>query len=126
MQDSDFLCKAARTYKRLIIEHTGFNTLTPSGGSSCPNYFWLSDVQFARLQPLLPGKVRSVPRVDDRKVISGIIYVIRYGLRWRDAPACYGPHKTLYNRFARWMQGRLCSTVSFKPWPQKAPLLRPS
>ena len=66
------------------------------------HHFWLSDAQFARLQPLLPGKVRSVPRVDDRKVISGIIHVIRYGLRWRNAPACYAPHKTLYNRFARW------------------------
>ena len=64
--------------------------------------FWLSDAQFARLQPLLPNKVRGVPRVDDRKVISGIIHVIRYGLRWRDAPAGYGPHKTLYNRFVRW------------------------
>ena len=65
-------------------------------------YFWLSEAQFARLQPLLPNKVRGVPRVDDRKVISGIIHVIRYGLMWRDAPACYGPHKTLYNRFVRW------------------------
>ncbi len=64
--------------------------------------FWLSDVQFARLKPLLPNKVRGVPRVDDRKVISGIIHVIRYGLMWRHAPACYGPHKTLYNRFVRW------------------------
>ena len=64
--------------------------------------FWLSDAQFARLQPLLPNKTRGVPRVDDRKVISGIIHVIRYGLMWRDAPACYGPHKTLYNRFIRW------------------------
>jgi len=64
--------------------------------------FWLSDAQFARLQPLLPNKVRGVPRVDDRKVISGIIHVIRYGLMWRHAPACYGPHKTLYNRFVRW------------------------
>ena len=36
------------------------------------------------------------------KVISGIIHVIRNGLRWRDAPAVYGPHKTLYNRFIRW------------------------
>jgi len=43
-----------------------------------------------------------VPRVDDRKVISGIIHVIRNGLRWRDASAVYGPHKTLYNRFIRW------------------------
>ena len=58
------------------------------------HYFWLSDAQFARLQPLLPSKVRGVPRVDDRKVISGIIHVIRYGLMWRDAPTCYGPHKT--------------------------------
>lgn len=66
------------------------------------HYFWLSDAQFARLQPLLPNKVRGVPRVDDRKVISGIIHVIRYGLMWRDAPTCYGPHKTLYNRFVRW------------------------
>jgi putative transposase len=43
-----------------------------------------------------------VPRVDDRRVISGIIHVIRNGLMWRDAPAAYGPHKTLYNRFVRW------------------------
>jgi hypothetical protein len=40
--------------------------------------------------------------VDDRRVVSGIIYVIRHGLQWRDAPAAYGPHKTLYNRFVRW------------------------
>lgn len=50
--------------------------------------FWLSDAQFARLQPLLPNKVRGVPRVDDRKVIGGIVHVIRSGLMWRDAPAC--------------------------------------
>ena len=43
-----------------------------------------------------------MPRVDDRRVISGIIFVIRNGLRWRDAPAAYGPPKTLYNRFVRW------------------------
>lgn len=63
---------------------------------------WLPDAQFARLQPLLPNKVRGVPRVDDCKVISGIVHVIRSGLMWRDAPACYGPHKTLRNRFVRW------------------------
>lgn len=43
-----------------------------------------------------------MPRVDDRKVVSGIIHVIRNGLRWRDAPPAYGPPKTLYNRFIRW------------------------
>jgi transposase len=44
----------------------------------------------------------GVARVDDRLVISGIIFVIRNGLRWRDAPREYGPHKTIYNRFVRW------------------------
>jgi transposase len=64
--------------------------------------FWLSEEQFARLRPLLPSDTRGVPRVDDRRVISGIIHVLQSGCRWRDAPACYGPYKTLYNRFVRW------------------------
>ena len=68
------------------------------------HHFWLSDSQFARIQPFLPNKPRGVPRVDDRRVISGIIHVIRNGLMWRDAPASYGPHKTLYNRFIRWSE----------------------
>jgi len=64
--------------------------------------FWLSDGQWARLAPLLPNKPRGVPRVDDRRVISGIIHVLKSGGRWADAPPCYGPRKTLYNRFVRW------------------------
>jgi len=64
--------------------------------------FWLSEEQFERLRPLLPDKVRGVARVDDRRVISGIIHVVKSGGRWVDAPACYGPRKTLYNRFVRW------------------------
>ena len=63
--------------------------------------FWLSDRQFARLRPFFPVS-HGIARADDRRVISGIIHVIRNGLRWRDAPADYGPHKTLYNRFVRW------------------------
>ena len=66
------------------------------------NSFWLADRQFARLQPLLPTKVRGVPRVNDRRAISGIIHVLQSGCRWRDAPSVYGPPKTLYNRFVRW------------------------
>ena len=66
------------------------------------NQFWLSEAQFVRLQPLLPNKVRGVPRVDDRRIISGIIHVLQSGWRWRDAPPGYGPDKTLYNRFVRW------------------------
>ena len=66
--------------------------------------FWLSEAQFERLRPLLPNKVRGVARVDDRRVISGIIHVMKSGGRWVDAPACYGPRKTLYNRFVRWAE----------------------
>lgn len=63
--------------------------------------FWLSEDQLARISGFFPLS-HGMPRVDDRKVVSGIIYVIRNGLRWCDAPAVYGPHKTLYNRFIRW------------------------
>jgi transposase len=55
-------------------------------------------VRFKRIEPFFP-RTRGIPRVDDRRVVSGIVHVIRNGLRWRDAPAVHGPHKTLYNRF---------------------------
>lgn len=64
------------------------------------NLFWLSDEQMARLRPFFP-KSHGKPRVDDRRVLSGIIFVNRNGLRWRDAPSEYGPAKTLYNRWKR-------------------------
>ena len=63
--------------------------------------FWLNKEQLLRIERYFPLP-HEVPRVDDRKVVSGIIHVIRNGLRWRDAPEVYGPHKTLYNRFIRW------------------------
>jgi putative transposase len=62
---------------------------------------FLSQAQMRRLIPLFP-RSRGLRRVDDRRVISGIIYVIRHGLQWKDAPSVYGPPKTLYNRFIRW------------------------
>ena len=62
---------------------------------------WLSAAQMRRIERYFPLS-HGVPRVDDRRVISGIIFVIRNGLRWRDAPKAYGPHKTIYNRFIRW------------------------
>ena len=69
------------------------------------HHFWLDDAQFARLKPFPPNKPRGMPGVDDRRVISGIVHVIRNGLMWKDAPPVYGPRKTLYNRFVRWSQG---------------------
>jgi putative transposase len=61
----------------------------------------LSRAQMRRIEPFFP-RSRGLPRVDDRRVVSGIIYVIRHGLQWKDAPRGYGPPKTLYNRFIRW------------------------
>ena len=62
--------------------------------------FLLSEAQMRRIEPFFPLP-RSRARVDDRRVLSGIIYVIRNGLMWRDAPLAYGPHKTLHDRFVR-------------------------
>ena len=61
----------------------------------------LSKTQFNRIKPYF-ALSHGVPRVDDLRVISGIVYVIRNGLMWKDAPRGYGPPKTLYNRFVRW------------------------
>ncbi len=66
------------------------------------DHFWLTEAQFARLEPFLPTDTRGKVRVDDRRVISGIIHVLKSGGRWVDAPEVYGPRKTLYNRFVRW------------------------
>ena len=63
--------------------------------------FLLSEAQMARIAPHFP-LAHGIARVDDRRVVSGIVYVIRNGLPWKDAPKDDGPHKTLYNRFIRW------------------------
>ena len=65
------------------------------------NIYSGGNAQMERLRPFFP-KSRGMPRVDDRRVLSGIIYVQKNGLQWKDAPAVYRPPKTLYNRFVRW------------------------
>jgi transposase len=67
--------------------------------------FLLTPAQMERIRPHFP-RSRGIPRVDDCRVLSGIIFVLKGGLRWRDAPPGYGPHKTLYNRFVR--LSRMC------------------
>jgi transposase len=66
------------------------------------NLFWLSDEQWKRIDPHLPTDVRGVERADDRRVISGIVHVLKSGCRWCDCPPEYGPPTTIYNRFVRW------------------------
>ena len=68
------------------------------------DFFWFSDTQWARIEPLLPTNVRGKPRVDDRRVLSGIVHALRCGGRWVDCADVYGPKKTLYNRFVRWSE----------------------
>lgn len=63
--------------------------------------FYLSRAQLDRIKPYFPLS-HGIPRVDDLRILSGIIYVIKHGLQWKDATREYGPHKTLYNRFIRW------------------------
>ena len=62
----------------------------------------LSEFEWRVIEPLLPNKPRGVPRVDDRRVLNGIFWVLRSGSPWRDLPGRYGPHTTCYNRFRRW------------------------
>lgn len=62
----------------------------------------LTDFEWAAIKPHLPTKTRGVPRVDDRRVLNGIFWVLRSGARWADVPERYGPPTTIYNRFNRW------------------------
>ena len=86
--------------------------------------FWLSDVQWAVIEPLLTH-LGGKPRVDDRRVLSGILHRYREGLRWRAVPAEYGPRTTLFNRFDRWSekgiwQGLLAALVACQEPPEFA------
>ena len=66
------------------------------------NRYDLTDFEWSVIEPLLPNKPRGVPRVDDRRVLNGIMWVLRSGAPWRDLPERYGPYTTCYNRFNRW------------------------
>ena len=76
--------------------------------------FWLSDTQWSAIEPLLP-QLGGKPRVDDRRVISGILHRFREGLRWRTIPAEYGPRTTLFNRFDRWSERGLWQELLAAP-----------
>ena len=68
--------------------------------------FWLSDAQWAAIEPHIPKNQPGARREDDRRVISGIVHVLQSGCRWRDCPAAYGPPTTIYNRWNRWSRRR--------------------
>src|SRR6516165_4575114 len=84
-------------------------------------YFWLNDGQWEKIDPLLPAYVRGKRRVDDRRVISGIVQVIISGCRWSDAPLEYGPRKTLYTALSA---GRCAGSASAYSWNLRALVAR--
>ncbi len=71
----------------------------------------LSEAEWRLIDPLLPNKPRGVARVDDRRVINGIFYVLRTGSPWRDLPERYGPYTTVYNRYNRWAKAGVWLTI---------------
>jgi transposase len=71
----------------------------------------LSDEAWAVIAPHLPQNQPGARRVDDRRVLSGIIHVLKSGCRWRDCPAEYGPYTTIYNRYNRWSRRRVWSRI---------------
>ncbi len=71
------------------------------------NEFWLTDAQWAAIEPLIPMHRRGVKPGNNREIISGILHVLKFGCRWRDCPAIFGPHTTVYNRFNRWSKDRI-------------------
>jgi len=75
------------------------------------NLFWLDDEAWAAIEPHLPKNQPGARRVDDRRVISGILHVIKAGCRWQDCPVEYGPPTTIYNRFNRWSRRRIWTDI---------------
>jgi len=73
--------------------------------------FDLNDKEWAIVEPLLPTDVRGKARVDDRRVVNGIFYVLRTHCPWRDLPERYGPRMTVYNRFNRWAKRGVWQSV---------------
>ncbi len=71
----------------------------------------LTDFEWAAIRPFLPNKPRGIPRVDDRRVLNGIFWVLRSGAPWRDLPETYGPRTTCYNRFVRWRQAGIWDRI---------------
>lgn len=82
--------------------------------------FDVSDAEWAIVAPLLPNKPRGVARVDDRRVVNGIFYILRTGSPWRDLPERYGPYTTVYNRYNRWAKAGVWLAV-FEALTAKSP-----
>ena len=77
----------------------------------------LTDHEWAAMVPMLPNKPRGVPRVNDRRVLNGIFWVLRSGAPWRDLPQEFGPYTTCYNRFVRWRRAGVSNSTQTPSLP---------
>src|SRR6201997_514043 len=75
----------------------------------------LTDYEWLAIKPMLPNKSRGVPRVDDRRVLNGIFWVLRSGAPWRDLRESFGPYTTCYNRFVRWRRAGVWDQIMDAP-----------
>ena len=87
--------------------HTDLGPVFEEEGVMSRGLFWLDDDQWAAIAPFMPENQPGARRQDDRRIISGILHVLKSGCRWRDCPEAYGPPTTVYNRFNRWSRKRL-------------------
>jgi transposase len=71
----------------------------------------LTDFEWSAIRLMLPNKPHGVPRVDDRRVLNGIFWVLRSGAPWRDLPGSFGPYTTCYNRFVRWRRAGIWDRI---------------
>ena len=84
--------------------------------------FWLNDEQWARIEPQLPTGVPGPGRVDDRRVISGIVHMLQCGARWRDCSSDYGPYTTIYNPWSKAGRWQVVFAALVEEPPQPQPL----
>jgi transposase len=70
-----------------------------------------TDFEWTAIKPFLPNKPRGVPRINDRRVLNGIFWILRSGAPWRDLPEAFGPYTTCYNRFVRWRAAGIWDSI---------------
>jgi transposase len=87
---------------RFAVDHIGLAVIQAPKLEPRIMRYELTDFEWAAVRPFLPNKPRGVPRVNDRRVLNGIFWVLRSGAPWRDLPETFGPYTTCYNRFVRW------------------------
>ena len=102
MHPTNVTVRHQRSASRFIVDPIALDVIQAPKLEPRIMRYELTDYEWAAVRPFLPNKPRGVPRVNDRRVLSGIFWVLRSGAPWRDLPETFGPYTTCYNRFVRW------------------------